>query len=88
MSTIMKTRIVRIGNSKGIRIPKLFLDQTGLREDVELELKQDRIVIRAAHRAREDWDERFIAMAERADDTLLGGDQPVPTTWDEHEWQW
>ena len=36
MATMVKTRIIRIGNSRGIRIPKLLLHQTGLSQDVEL----------------------------------------------------
>lgn len=87
MSTVLKTRIIRIGNSQGIRIPKLFLDQTQLGEEVELELQADRIVIRPARRAREEWDTAFRAMADAGDDRLL--DQaPTLTNWDEDEWTW
>ena len=52
MSTVVKTRIIKIGNSQGIRIPKILLDQTSLGKEVELELQQDQIVVRSAHRAR------------------------------------
>jgi antitoxin (DNA-binding transcriptional repressor) of toxin-antitoxin stability system/antitoxin component of MazEF toxin-antitoxin module len=48
----MKARIVRIGNSQGIRIPKPLLEQTGLADDVELEVEGDCLVIRAAGRPR------------------------------------
>ena len=88
MPSVMKTRIVRIGNSKGIRIPRLLLDQTDLGEDVELELRANQIVIRPANRARHDWEEQFKAMAGRGDDRLLDGDVVVPTAWDEKEWKW
>jgi prevent-host-death family protein len=43
----MKVRIVRIGNSQGIRIPKLLLEQTGLRDEVELEVRAGSLVLRA-----------------------------------------
>ena len=88
MSTVIKTRIVKIGNSHGIRIPKLLLDQSNLGEEVELVLQQDQIVIRPVRRVREGWEEAYQAMAERGDDELLDGDAPVPTTWDEEEWEW
>jgi len=88
MSTVLKTRIVKIGNSQGIRIPKLFLDQTQLGEEVELELQPDRIVIRPARRTREGWDTAFRAMAEAGDDRLLDGDVATLTTWDDDEWTW
>jgi len=43
----MKARIVRIGNSQGIRIPKLLLEQTGLSDEVELEVRGASLVVRA-----------------------------------------
>jgi antitoxin (DNA-binding transcriptional repressor) of toxin-antitoxin stability system/antitoxin component of MazEF toxin-antitoxin module len=48
----MKARIVRIGNSQGIRIPKPLLEQTGLADEVELEVEGDCLVVRAAGRPR------------------------------------
>jgi len=88
MSTILKTRIVRIGNSQGVRIPKLFLEQIQLTDDVELELQSDQIVIRSARRVRDGWDAAFQAMAEHGDDQLLDGDTIQGTRWDEDEWTW
>ncbi len=73
MITVMKTRIVKIGISQGIRIPKPLLDQTDLGDEVELELHQNQIVIRRVHRARYDWESQFKAMAEHGDDKLLNG---------------
>ena len=88
MATVMKTRIIKIGNSQGVRIPKLLLDQTGLSDEVELELQQNQIVIRAMHRSRQDWADEFRRMAEQGDDTLLDSDVLAPTTWDQEEWAW
>lgn len=67
----MKTRLVRIGNSKGIRIPKALIDQSGLRDEVEITLKGNSLVIRPASNPREGWAEAFEEMARRGDDTLL-----------------
>lgn len=88
MSTVVKTRIVKIGNSQGIRIPKLLLEQANLGEEVELELQQDQIVVRPAYHVRHRWEEAFKAMAERSDDELLDGVVLVSTVWDEEEWEW
>lgn len=88
MSTIIKTRLIKIGNSQGIRIPKLLLEQVGLAEEVELEVQQDQIVIRPAQQPRYGWDEQFRAMAEHKDDTLLDSDNLNLTTWDTVEWEW
>ena len=86
MNTI-KTRIVKIGNSQGIRIPKLLLDQTNFGKEVELEVKDNRIVIRASFPSRHDWDEQFKMMAEQGDDYLL--DEPLLlSSWDKEDWEW
>jgi antitoxin MazE len=61
----MKTRIIAIGNSQGIRIPKVLLEQSGLGEEVELEVHDAQLVIRPAARPRQGWDEAFCAMAEQ-----------------------
>lgn len=84
----MKTRIIRIGNSQGIRIPKLLLEQSGLSEDVELEVQTDQIVIRSATHPRQGWAESFHLMAERGDDQLPDETITSQTSWDENEWQW
>jgi antitoxin MazE len=83
----MKTRIVRIGNSQGIRIPKPLLEQSGLGEEVELEVRSGEITIRAASRPRAGWDEVFQAMAAEGDDALLDPDL-VAGRWDEEDWTW
>ncbi|MBN1873309.1 MAG: AbrB/MazE/SpoVT family DNA-binding domain-containing protein [Anaerolineae bacterium] len=88
MNTIVKTRIVRIGNSQGVRIPKFLLDQTDLDEDVELALEENQIVIRSASPVRSGWEAAFQRMAEESDDVLLDGDSLLPMAWDKEEWEW
>jgi antitoxin MazE len=88
MPTAVKARIVKIGNSQGIRIPKLLLEQANFGEEVELELQGEQLVIRPAHRARHNWAVQFKAMAAHGDDVLLDADVMVPTAWDEEEWEW
>jgi antitoxin MazE len=84
----MKTRIIRIGNSQGIRIPKLYLQQTGLGEEVNLEVQENEIIIRPSHRPRHGWAEAFQAMAKHGDDQLLDEEAMNQSGWDEAEWQW
>jgi antitoxin MazE len=85
----MKAKIVQIGNSQGIRIPKVLLEQSGLFDEVELLVKNRQIVIRAAHKPRDGWDARFKAMAENSDDELFDEDAlPHQSSWDEKEWTW
>ena len=82
----MKARIVRIGNSRGIRIPKPLIEQTGLGEDVEIVVQGNALVISPVGRPRAGWVEAFRAMAGHGDDALL--DEARPTRWDEDEWKW
>lgn len=84
----MRTRIVKIGNSQGIRIPKLLLERSKLAEEVELEAEDNRIIIRSTKEPRQDWKRAFRAMAERNDDVLLDSDSPSQNRWDEEDWQW
>lgn len=84
----MKAHLIRIGNSQGIRIPKPLLEQTKLRDEVEIEVQDDCLVIRAIGNPRAGWDEAFAAMARQDDDALLDNKELVPTRWDEEEWEW
>jgi antitoxin MazE len=84
----MRTRIIRIGNSRGVRIPKLLLDQTGLGEEVELVVQRDQVMIRPVQRPRSGWEEQFRIMAERGDDRLLEEPTTNLTRWDADEWEW
>jgi len=84
----MKAQIVRIGNSQGIRIPKPFLQQSGISKEVDIEVQGNRIVLRSLRRPRDGWDESFRRMASKSDDRLLDEDLLRPTGWDEEEWQW
>ena len=86
MGATVKTRIIKIGNSQGIRIPKLLIEQVGLGEEVELEARQDSLVVRSVRSTRHGWAEQFRLMAERRDDQLL--DEVATTTWDDEDWQW
>ncbi len=83
----MKARIVRIGNSQGIRIPKPLLEQTGLGTVVELEVQGEQIIIRPADRPREGWEAAFRTMAEAGDDALLDPEGATLSRWDEEEWE-
>ena len=84
----MRAHIVRIGNSQGIRIPKPLLDQTGIKDDVELEVDKTRIIIRPISNPRSGWDNAFKAMAQNRDDLLIEGKDNISHSWDDEEWQW
>jgi antitoxin MazE len=81
-----KTRIVRIGNSRGIRIPKTLLDEADLPEEVDLHAQPGRLIIQAARRPRSGWATAAKRMRARGDDGLL--DESTVTKFDREEWKW
>lgn len=68
----MITTIISIGNSRGIRIPKVLLDESGLDDEVELEVKRGEIRI-------------IPAKKNKINDTLLLSEKALETDWDRPE---
>jgi antitoxin MazE len=83
---VTRTRIVQIGNSKGIRVPKMLLEHAQLPDEVELEAEHGRLIVRAARGPRAGWAEAAKSMHARGDDRLL--DEPASSEFDEKDWQW
>jgi antitoxin MazE len=81
----MRARVIKIGNSQGLRIPKPILEQTGITGDVEIEVEKNQIIIRPVKNAREGWDAAFKIMAEKGDDEPIIDDS-ISNLWDEDEW--
>jgi antitoxin MazE len=84
----VKSRIVKIGNSRGIRIPKVLLDQAKLSNDIEVEVQGDKLIIRSVRRTRQGWEDQFVEMAHRGDEKLLDAELASPSSWDKDEWEW
>ncbi len=82
----MRARIVRIGNSKGIRIPKALLVEAGLKDEAELAVRDGALVVSPVRRVREGWADAAQAMAAGGEEALL--EPPVATRFDEEEWTW
>ena len=82
----VKVRIIRIGNSRGIRIPKTILEECGLEDAVELQAREGRLVVKPAGKARQGWEEAYRRMAGSRDDALL--DEPFASDWDKAKWRW
>ena len=84
MNPLTRSKIIKIGNSRGIRIPRALLEQAGLTNEVEMKVEGGELIIHAAHQPRQDWEAQFAAMAEAGDDVLL--DEVIQNQWDEDEW--
>lgn len=87
MPAVVKTKLVRIGNSQGIRIPKVVVLQAGLKGEVELEVRRRHLIVRPASRPRQGWANRFREMRLRGDDRALWPDTAL-SSFDEKEWEW
>jgi len=70
----MEVPVIRIGNSKGIRLSKTILERYKIKDKVELILGKGHITIKPASGSRVGWEEAFREMHARNDDQLLMGD--------------
>lgn len=85
----MKTKVIKIGNSRGIRIPKSLIEESGLKSEVELEVYDGQIIIKPVSKTREFWTESFKKMAKNGDDVLLDSEPSLTeqSKWDKEEWE-
>jgi antitoxin MazE len=82
----MKARLVRIGNSRGVRLPKPVIEEAGLGEDVDIQVRNGAVVITPAARPRSGWANAARRARERGGDRLL--DETTSTRFDDEEWRW
>ncbi len=83
----MKTELVRIGNSRGIRIPKPIIEQCRLGDTVELRIQDDSLIISSQHKPRQGWEEALRRAAPAQEDELLLG-STLDDDFDREEWTW
>jgi len=67
----MRASIIKIGNSKGLRLSKQIIDQYQIEDQVELTLEKGRIILEPLKKSREGWSEAFQKMSENGDDQLI-----------------
>jgi antitoxin MazE len=84
----LRARIIRIGNSRGIRLPRAVLEECQLGATVDLSVEGGVLVVRPVPSPRAGWDEAFSAMAAVGDDVLLDAETSLGTTFDEQDWEW
>jgi antitoxin MazE len=83
----MLAKIIKIGGSKGIRIPKAVLEQCHFKDEVILKVDKNKLIIQPSKtKVREGWRESF-----QADKTPLTASEKfdyIPTKFDEEDWEW
>ena len=82
----MKTKLVQIGNSRGIRIPKTMIKDAKLLDEVEISVKEDSIIITSIEKCRTGWAEFAKELHERKEDILLFNE--TTTKFEENDWNW
>jgi len=82
----LKARLIRIGNSRGLRLPKPLISEAGLEEEGEVHVRDGALIITSAARPRTGWAEAAKRIHERHEDTLA--DRPADTEFDKKQWQW
>ena len=70
----MRVNIVSIGNSKGVRIPKAILEQCSFNKEAEIEVQNNRLIIKPVRKIREGWANAFKLMHDKKEDALLIND--------------
>ena len=88
MSALIQARLVRIGNSQGLRLPKAVIEQASLGDEIEVEASHHQIVLRPSRRARAGWNEQFQAMSQNGDDELMDAQTVTTSQWDNDERNW
>lgn len=84
----MKASLIRIGNARGICIPKPRLEQCRLQDEVEMEVRDGHLEVRPVTKPRSGWDDTFRRMHEQGDDVLLDEGLLLASQWDKAEWEW
>ena len=82
----MKARLVQIGNSRGIRLPKPMIEEAKLTDEVDIHVREGAVIITSSPNPRSGWAESARQLHDRTDDALL--DDTTATAFDETEWKW
>ena len=82
----MKAKLVQIGNSRGVRLPKPIIEQANLGDVIEIQVREGVVLISSPREIRKGWAEAAQEMHRRAEDVLL--DQPTATEFEQNDWKW
>ena len=82
----MLAKLIKVGNSKGIRIPSAILKQCHIDDQVEIEVKDNTIIIRPIQKPRSGWDDALKIMSGNGDDKMLI-DINIDAGMDDWEWK-
>ncbi|MFN3849765.1 MAG: AbrB/MazE/SpoVT family DNA-binding domain-containing protein [Spirosomataceae bacterium] len=84
----MTVDVIKIGNSKGIRLSKTIIEQYNIGEQVEIIFRNDEIVLRPKTKVREGWADTIRLANSVNNDTILDEFSQINNRFDEEEWEW
>jgi len=82
---LVKARLVRIGNSRGLRLAKPLIEQLGFEEEVDIRAEGGALIIRPSRAVRGGWAEAAAQLAAAGEPAM--GDS-MATRFDAEEWEW
>jgi antitoxin MazE len=80
--------LTKVGNSRGIRIPRAILEQVDLEGELELIVEQGTLVIRPASNPRQGWEASFVNAAMNGQEDGELAEPWVANQFDDEEWTW
>jgi len=83
----VKADLIRIGNSRGVRIPKAIIEECRLDDTVEMRVEENRLVISSHRKPREGWEEALRRATPAQQDELLL-DSARDDQFEREEWKW
>ncbi len=84
----VKTNLIQIGNSKGIRIPKSFIEQYQLDGEIELIPSKNGLLITSSSKPRKRWEDSFKNSTAEQKDSDGSAWRSVSNQFDNEEWSW
>lgn len=83
----MKTKLINIGNSQVIEIPKILLAKWAEVDTVEIQIEDHHLIIYPITKPRQNWEKQFEKLSPNPQDELLINNDII-NDWDQQEWQW
>lgn len=80
----MKSSLIKIGNSKGVRINSNIIKECELESEVEIKVVNKKIIIEAVKEPRADWNKSFEKMHKKNEDNLLINNGNIF----DKDWEW
>lgn len=83
----MRAKIIKIGNSQGLRIPKSFIEECNIQKTVAIKVHKNSLVITPCNETRKDWDKKF-SISKDSDEHSLSTLMNSSNSFDKEDWTW